>query len=97
MKLVLKLDLKDGRGERSMTTNMFAITQWEQIENRKVTDGKGIGFSDMCCWAHILAQLSGDSVPATWREWVKQHPDMDLSAEDVTDPNPTVAAPSDDN
>jgi len=52
MKVKLELDLQDGRGTRTMTTNMFVVCEWEKTENRKVSDGKGIGYSDIACW-HI--------------------------------------------
>ena len=49
MKVKLELDLQDGRGKRTMTTNMFVVCEWEKLENRKVSDGKGIGYSDIAC------------------------------------------------
>jgi len=96
MKLKLHVDLADGNGERIMYTNMFAITEWERLENRKLQDMQtNLRFSDMCCWAHTLCTMAGDKTPDTWREWVKQHPDMTITpGEDVTNPNPTVAAPT---
>jgi hypothetical protein len=33
-------------------------------------------------------------MPATWSEWLKQNPNMDIEAVDTTDPNPTDAAPT---
>jgi hypothetical protein len=97
MKVKLELDLQDGRGTRTMTTNMFVVCEWEKLENRKVSDGKGIGYSDIACWAYHLCKLAGDSVPDTWREWVKQHPNMDLTSVDETNPNPTALALTEDN
>ncbi len=89
MKLKLAIDLNDGNGIREMNTNLFIIAEWERTENRKVTDGKGIGVSDMACWAYMLCKIAGDPVPATWQEWLKQHPDVEISIEDQTNPNPT--------
>ena len=63
----------------------------------KVSDGKGIGYSDIACWAYHLCKLAGDTVPDTWREWVKQHPNMDLTSVDETNPNPTALALTEDN
>ena len=94
MKLKLAIDLKDGRGVREMNTNLFVIAEWERIENRKVTDGKGIGVTDMACWAYTLCKLAGDPVPATWQEWLQQHPDVDIEMVDQTNPNPTDGAPT---
>tara|TARA_R110000824_G_scaffold313875_2_gene500731 strand:- start:209 stop:502 length:294 start_codon:yes stop_codon:yes gene_type:complete len=89
MKVKLKLDLADGKAERELTTNLFVICEWEKTENRRVSDGKGIGYSDLVCWAYNLVKLAGDKVPKTWREWLEQNPDMQVTAVDQTDPNPT--------
>ena len=42
----------------------------QKLENRKVSDGKGIGYSDIACWAYHLCKLAGDPVPDNWREWL---------------------------
>ena len=97
MRVKMRIDLKDGRPAREMTTNMLAIVEWEKTENRRSADGKGIGFVDMCCWAYILCKLAGDKVPATWREWVAEHPDMEITpVEEIADETPTTAAPGED-
>ena len=90
MRLQLKVDLKDGTEIRELTTNLFVICEWEKTENRKVSDGKGIGYSDLCCWAYLILQVRGDSLPASWRQWVKANPDMEVAAIDETNPNPTA-------
>ena len=51
MKLKLKVDLQDGTMPVEVTTNMFVICEWEKNEGRKISDGKGIGYSDLVCWA----------------------------------------------
>jgi hypothetical protein len=91
MKIKLSVDQLDGKGPRIVTTNLFAITEWERTERRKISDGLGIGISDMACWAHTLLKLTDPSLPATWREWIAQNPDMEIEViGDVTDVNPTV-------
>jgi hypothetical protein len=97
MKLKLKVDTKDGTGERIFFTNLFVIAEWERIEGRKISDGRGIGVSDMACWAHILCKLAGDPVPVTWQDWLKAHPDVDIDIEDATNPNPTQGVTTDSN
>ena len=97
MKVKLELDLQDGRGKRILTTNMFVVCEWERTENRKVSDGKDIGYSDLVCWAYNLCKLAGDPVPDNWRAWLKQYPDMDLTSLDETNPNPTALALTEDN
>jgi len=95
MKVKISVDLNDGKGAKEYTTNMFVVCEWERLENRKVSDGRGIGYSDIACWAHLLLSLKGEKVPATWREWVKSNPDMDIHAVDETNLNPTLAEPTD--
>ena len=90
MKLKMKLDLHDGTELRDLTTNLFVVCEWERTENRKVSDGKGIGYSDLVCWAYHLLKLAGEKLPANYREWVKLNPNMTIEAVDETDPNPTA-------
>ena len=91
MKVKLSIDLGDGKPAREMVTNMLAIVDWERTENRRSADGKGIGFSDMCCWAYTLCKLAGDKVPANWREWVAENPDMTITPNnEVADETPFI-------
>ena len=81
-----------------VTTNLLCITEWERTENRKATDGRGIGVSDMVSWAFFMWKQSGRLVKEqSWKEWLTAHPDMEIVAVDQTDPNPTDAAVSDAN
>lgn len=97
MQIKLRIDLRDGKPAREMSTNMLAIVEWEKSENRRTADGKGIGFSDLCCWAYTLCKLAGDKVPGSWREWVAQHPDMTVTTVDeLVDDTPTTGAPGED-
>jgi hypothetical protein len=50
----IKLTLTRGDKKELLTTNLFAISEWERLENRRVSDGRGIGASDMACWAYIM-------------------------------------------
>ena len=90
MRLKLKVDLGDGTEVRELTTNMFVICEWERTENRKTSDGKGIGYSDLVCWAYHLLKLQGEKMPATYRDWVKANPNMTIEAVDETAPNLTA-------
>ena len=95
MKIKMKVTVTPDSEPIEVTTNLFTITEWERTERRKVTDGIGIGMSDMVCWAHTLLKLKNASMPATWREWLEKNPDMDIAVVgDETDPNPTDAAPT---
>lgn len=93
MKIGLEVDLKNGEPPQTLYTNMLVITEWEESMNRKISDGRGMGFGDMCCWAHIILKISGAKMPATWKEWVKENPEMTIvSVADKTNPNPTGGA-----
>jgi len=49
--------------------------------------------SDMVAWAFFMLKLSGRPIiETTWRDWLKNNPDMEIEAVDQTDPNPTEAA-----
>lgn len=88
----IKLTVTRGKVTEQLSTNLFVIAEWERLENRRVSDGRGIGASDLACWVHTLLTIKGEKLPATWREWLKQNPDVEIAAEDATDPNPTDAA-----
>jgi len=97
MKVKLSVDLHNGTPPVELVTNMYVVCEWEKLENRKVSDGKGIGYSDLCCWAYLIMQVRGDSLPASWRQWVKANPDMEVAAIDETNPNPTALAVTEGN
>ena len=91
----IKLTVTRGEVTEQLSTNLFVIAEWERLENRRVSDGRGIGASDLACWVHTLLVIKGEKLPATWREWLKQNPDVEIGVEDSTDPNPTDAATGD--
>jgi hypothetical protein len=97
MKVKLSIDLHDGKPAREMTTNMLAIVDWEKTENRRAADNKGIGYIDMCCWAYTLCKLAGDKVPATWREWVAENPNMEITPiNEIEDDTPFIGGLGDE-
>jgi|TARA_R110000823_G_scaffold312383_1_gene438997 hypothetical protein len=94
MKLKLRL-VRDDK-EEFLWTNLWCIAEWERIENRRVSDGRNIGVSDYCCWAYLLLELKGETLPATWRQWLKENPAMECEpAGEEEIPNPTDAATGD--
>jgi len=89
----IKLDVKRGDTVETITTTMFVIAEWERIENRRFSDGRGIGMRDLGCWAHILLKVKGEKLPESYMQWLEENPDMEITDhKDVTDPNPTDAA-----
>ena len=93
MKVKLFIDRKgDGENIETVFTNLFVITEWERIENRRASDGRGFGMTEVTVWAYFVLKLRGEKLPDTWREWVKENPEMIITSEDKTDINPTEAA-----
>ena len=93
MKIKLRVTVTPGSEPVEVITNLLCITEWERTENRKVTDGRGIGLGDMVSWAFFMFKQSGLPMPqATAKEWLKENPDMEIEAIDQTNPNPTGAA-----
>ena len=96
----LKMTIVEAPGAEPVTvrTNLLCIAEWEREMKRKVGDGLGIGIMDMAYWAHFLLKMAGKTKAATYKEWLEAYPDLEISqVEDVTDPNPTDAATTDDN
>lgn len=93
MKIKLRITVTPGSEPIEVTTNLLCIAEWERTENRKVTDGRGVGMGDMVSWAFFMLKQSGRLMPEmTAQEWLKNNPDMELEAVDQTNPNPTGAA-----
>ena len=93
MKIKLRVTVTPGSEPVEVITNLLCITEWERTENRKVTDGRGIGLGDMVSWAFFMFKQSGRLIPQTTaQEWLKANPEMEIESVDQTDPNPTDAA-----
>jgi hypothetical protein len=95
----VKIGINLKRNEEALVetyyTNLFVICEWERLEGRRVTDGRGVGASELSCWLWIILKLKGEDVGANWREWLQANPDyMIVEGTDLTDPNPTGAAVS---
>jgi hypothetical protein len=93
MKIKLAVTLTPGDEPIEVITNLLCIAEWERTEHRKISDGKGVGITDLVAWAFFMCKQSGRLMPeATWKEWLTNHPDMEIEAVDQTDSNPTEAA-----
>jgi hypothetical protein len=93
MKIKLAVTLKPGDTPIEVTTNLLCITEWERTENRKLSDGRGVGATDLCSWAFFMFKQSGRLIKEnTWKEWLANNPEMEIEGIDHTDPNPTEAA-----
>jgi len=97
MKLVMQITPSPGDEPITVTTNLLCIAEWEKAENRKVSDGRGIGVTDMVFWAHFLLKKSGHKIEATPKQWLDAHPDMEIETVDMTNPNPMGAALTESN
>lgn len=93
MKIKLRVTVTPGSEPVELITNLLCITEWERTENRKVSDGRGIGMGDLVSWAFFMFKQSGRLMPyQTAAEWLLANPDMEIESVDQTDPNPTAAA-----
>jgi hypothetical protein len=93
MKIKLRVTVTPGSEPVELITNLLCITEWERTENRKVSDGRGIGMGDLVSWAFFMFKQSGRLMPyQTAAEWLRANPDMEIESVDQTDPNPTAAA-----
>lgn len=89
MKLKMCVTLTPNGEQVNVITNLLCIAEWERTEGRKISDGRGIGASDMVAWAFFMFKQSGRLIKeATWKEWLQTYPDMSIDLVDVTDPNP---------
>ena len=89
MKLKLKITPSPGDEPVTITTNLLCIAEWEKAENRKVSDGRGIGIMDMVFWAHFMLKRTNYKTEATPKLWLEANPDMEIETVDMTNPNPT--------
>jgi hypothetical protein len=93
MKIKLRVTVTPGSEPVEVITNLLCITEWERTENRKVSDGRGIGIGDLVSWAFFMFKQSGRLMPyQTAAEWLRANPDMEIESVDQTNPNPTGAA-----
>ena len=97
MKIKLRITLNENTPPRDVTTNLLVISEWEKSENRKVSDGRGIGIMDMVFWAHFMLKRSTHKVEPTPQLWLEAHPDMEIETVDMTNPNPTGAVLTESN
>jgi hypothetical protein len=90
MRVGLEIDLKNGEPPQTLYTNMFVMTEWEDVYNRKISDGRGMGYSDMCAWAYILLGIGFHFTKENVKKWIKENPEMTIkSVVDETNPNHT--------
>jgi hypothetical protein len=92
MKLELRADL--GEGPFTVTTNLWAVTQWERKYKTKASEmANGIGIEDLAflCWA--ACQTHGIVVPASIDEFIKKLVSLDVVSQDTE--RPFSEAPTD--
>lgn len=93
MKLTLQVD--QGDGPYTVSTNLWVITQWERRFKRKASDiAQGIGVEDLAFMAHAASQLAGIVVPVELDGFIKKLVSLDVVEEEA--PVPTEAAPGAD-
>jgi hypothetical protein len=95
MKIKLRVTCKPGDEPIYVTTNLLCIAEWERLRGRKMSDGRGVGATDMVDWAFFMLKQSGRLIKETEPDaWHRANPELDIEGVDMTDPNPTEAAPT---
>jgi hypothetical protein len=56
MKIKLAVTLTPGDEPIEVITNLLCIAEWERTEHRKISDGKGVGITDLVSWAFFYVQ-----------------------------------------
>jgi hypothetical protein len=59
MKIKLAVTLTPGDEPIEVITNLLCIAEWERTEHRKISDGKGVGITDLVAWAFFMCKQSG--------------------------------------
>jgi uncharacterized membrane protein YebE (DUF533 family) len=96
MQLTLKVHAPDGAYE--VTTNLFTVVLWERKFRRKAGDmAAGLGLEDLAYLAYEASKQNNKTVPAAFDDFIKKlsAPYIEVVEQDA--PNPTQAAPTDDN
>lgn len=93
MQATLEIDLGDGPFQ--VTTNLWAITQWERRFKTKASDfANGVGVEDLAFLAYECCKQQKIVVPPTLDDFIKKLVKLE-PVEEVT-PTPTEAAPTDE-
>lgn len=95
MRAALKINWPDGKTV-DVKTNLWCVCEWERTEGRKLSDGRGIGLTDLACWAWFMLKADGHQVDTSWQKWIQANPDLEITSVDETEPNPTVSVPTAD-
>ena len=89
-KVKLEIDLDNGTPSFQIYTTLFAICEWEEKFNRKLTDGRPLGAADWAFWAYTILKLRGEKMPDDYKDWLKENPGLDVTpVMDNTNPNLT--------
>jgi len=89
-KVKLEIDLDNGTPAFQIYTTLYAIAEWEEKFNRKLTDGRAMGVVDWSFWAYTILKLRGEKMPDDYKDWLKENPGLDVTpVKDDTNPNLT--------
>lgn len=92
MQLTLQADIGDG--PFTVTTSLWAITQWERKFKSKASQlAEGIGVEDLGYLAYESAKQNGIVVPAVFDDFMRNLRSIDVIEQDS--PRPTSGEPSD--
>ena len=95
MKLTLRYNLA-GQDPVEVTTNLYVTVAWERRFKRKAFElGQGAGIEDLLFLAFEASKVAKVVVPAAFDDFVRKVENLEVVSEEA--PNPTSAAPIDDN
>jgi len=98
MRNKLKLVRTIGAEPEYLYTTLFSTALWEEKFIKKPMDAEQSGWRDWSFWAYTLLKVKGEKLPDDFMKWLEENPEMTVLPEaDMTNPNPTDAAPIDGN
>ena len=92
----LTLQVTNSEGAYQVSTNLFTVVLWERRFKRKASDmANGIGVEDLLYLAWEASKQNKIVVSSEFDTYCKQVTNVEVIDQEA--PNPTQAAPTDDN
>jgi hypothetical protein len=92
----LTLQVTNSEGAYQVSTNLFTVVLWERRFKRKASDmANGIGVEDLLYLAWEASKQNKIVVSSEFDTYCKQVTNVEVIEQEA--PNPTQAAPTDDN
>ncbi|MGA0397867.1 MAG: hypothetical protein ACO3O3_11955 [Ilumatobacteraceae bacterium] len=93
MQLTIRIDV--GGGPQDITTNLWAIVQWERKYKTKASAmAQAAGMEDIAYLAYVSMQAAKMTVPSEFDKFLQKIVTMEVVS---SDDRPTLGEPTDDN